>query len=88
MNNLNVDEAVATIVHESTHVEYRNKRRILRNTQYEEYRAFVREEIYRNSQNPHISTRPTMKERLDLWDLVLQLYPDLQIGKYPFGGSI
>ena len=88
LHNTNVDRAVGTIVHESTHVEYRNQKRNSSNTQYEEYRAFVREELYNNSKNPHIQTRPTMEERLEFWETVKHSYPELPQGKNPFGDSI
>ena len=52
------------MVHESTHVDFRMKKRIPNNTRYEEYRAFVREEMYKNSQDPGASQiRPTLEKR-------------------------
>ena len=88
MNNFNVEDVVGTMVHESVHVEYRNRRRIPNNTQYEEYKAFVREEIYRRSKNPNVSTKLSLNERRILWETVKKRYPDLPQGKYPFGGSV
>ena len=86
-NNMNAEDVVGTMVHESVHVEYRNQRRIRYNTQYEEYRAFVREEIYRNSKDPTIQTRPTMRKRREIWEDVKRNYDFLPLGKNPFGGS-
>ena len=62
-NHRNAKEAVGTIVHESTHVEYRYKKRIPNNTQYEEYRAAVREATYHRSNNHSKQSRPTLEER-------------------------
>ena len=87
MNNRNNDEAVGTMVHESTHVEYRHKKRRPYNSQYEEYRAFVREEIYHRSKDPDLTNRPSLEERQAIWQKILRLYPELPQGKYPFGGS-
>ncbi|MBW4536112.1 MAG: hypothetical protein KME09_19430 [Pleurocapsa minor HA4230-MV1] len=86
-NNYSTEDVVGTIVHESTHVEYRHKKRIPYNTQYEEYRAAVRERIYRNSKNPYRQTRPTLEERRRIWEDVKRDYSYLQQGKNPFGGG-
>lgn len=87
MNNWNKEQAVGTMVHESTHIEYRHQKRRQYNSQYEEYRAFVREELYYRSKNPNKQTRPTMKKRRQIWEDVKERYPLLPQGKYPFGGN-
>ena len=76
-NNFNAQEATSTIIHESTHVDYRLKKRIKTNSQYEEYRAACREFLYNNKR------RPSLKERQVLWDEVKERYPNLRIGKQP-----
>lgn len=48
----------------------------------------MREEIYKNSKEPDIQTRPTLEERRKIWERVKNDYPTLQQGKYPFGGSV
>ena len=85
---MSAEDVVGTMTHESVHVEYRNRRRIPYNTQYEEYRAAVREQIFRNSKNPNIQTRPTLEERRQIWENVKRDYHYLPQGKKPFGGSI
>ena len=86
MHQYSLADVVGTIVHESVHVEYRNKKKVAHNTQYEEYIAFVREEAYKNSKNPHIPTEPTVEDKLEIWEEVKYLYPDLEQGADPFGG--
>ena len=78
-NNFNTQDVVSTIVHESTHVDYRFNRRIKDNTQYEEYRAFCREFLYTHKR------RPNFKERRKIWETVKELYSNLETGKNPFG---
>ena len=86
-NHRNAREAVGTMVHESTHVEYRYKKRIPNNTQYEEYRAAVREATYHRSNNPDKQSRPTLRERKRIWEQIKEDYSHLEQGKHPFGGS-
>ena len=88
MNNINTESAVGTMVHESIHIEYRYQKRIPYNSQYEEYRAFMREKLYYRSKNPNLSSRPTLQQRQAIWKQIKRLYPNLPQGKYPFGGSI
>lgn len=76
-NNFNAKQAASTIIHESTHVDYRLKKRIKTNSQYEEYRALCREFLYNEKR------RPTFRERKNLWNDVKERYPDLRIGKQP-----
>ncbi|MBE1162758.1 hypothetical protein [Dyella acidiphila] len=74
------DEAASTIVHEATHQNgFFNG--IPQNTQYTEYQAFRNESLFQNG------VRPTLDERMNIWNDVQQLYPDLPQGKYPFGGQ-
>jgi hypothetical protein len=74
------DEAAATIVHEATHQNgFFNG--IPQNTQYTEYQAFRNESLFQSG------VRPTLDERMNIWNDVQQLYPDLPQGKYPFGGQ-
>ncbi|MGL6344636.1 MAG: hypothetical protein ACRC80_36490 [Waterburya sp.] len=87
MNNVNADQAVGTIVHKSTHVDYRYKKGVPYNTQYEEYRAAVRETLYHRSKDSDIQTRPTLEERRVIWEDTRRDYSYLEQGKYPFGGS-
>ena len=87
-NNMTPQDVVGTMVHESTHVDYRYRRRIKYNTQYEEYRAAVRERMYRRSLNPEIEQiRPPLRERRRIWQDVAENYSNLDEGKNPFGGS-
>ena len=84
-NNLTAKDAVGTMVHESTHVDYRYGKGIKNNTRYEEYRAAVRERMYRRSANPNIEqTRPSLKERREIWEQVNRNYSNLEVGKNPF----
>ena len=88
MNNWNKESVIGTMVHESVHVDFRFRKRIRNNTRYEEFRAFVREEMYRNSINSQSTQlRPTLQRRYEIWDEVNQRYPELDEGKYPFGGA-
>ena len=87
-NNMTPQYVVGTMVHESTHVDYRYRRRIKYNTQYEEYRAAVRERMYRRSLNPEIEQiRPPLRERRRIWQDVAENYSNLDEGKNPFRGS-
>lgn len=73
-------EAASTIVHEATHQNgfYKGKPQ---NTQFSEYQSFRNEMLFQNG------VRPSLAERLEMWNDVQSLYPDLPQGKYPFGGK-
>ncbi len=80
-HNLNVKEVISTLVHESTHLDFRLGRGIKHNSQYEEYRAFCRQYLY------EYGTRPTLEERRKIWEFI-KIEPDYQklpLGKNPFG---
>ena len=64
-------------------MEYRNQRRTGNNSQYEEYRAFVREQIFRRSKKRGVQTRPSLEERRQIWEEVKRDYFNLPQGKYP-----
>jgi hypothetical protein len=76
-NNMSPKEAISTLVHESVHVERRTKG-IIRNSLYEEYLAFVREEIYKNN-----GRRPSFEKRIEIWDKIKDYYGDLDELKDP-----
>lgn len=64
------DEAASTIVRESTHQNgFFNG--TPQNIQYTEYQAFTSESLFQNG------VRPTLDERMNNWNEVQQLYPDL-----------
>ncbi|WP_105534112.1 hypothetical protein [Solimicrobium silvestre] len=74
------EEAASTIVHEATHQNgFFNG--IPQITQYTEYQAFRNESLFQNG------VRPSLDERLNIWNDFQSLCPDLPQGKYPFGGS-
>lgn len=80
-NNLNVKEVLSTLVHESTHIDFRLGKGIKHNSQYEEYRAFCRQYLY------EYNTRPSLTERRKIWEFI-KIEPDYQklpLGKNPFG---
>ena len=83
--NYNVRQAVSTIVHESNHVDFRMRRRVKYNSQYEEFRGDVREEMYRNAADPELPVRPTLEKRYEIWEDIKKRYPELPLGKNPFG---
>jgi hypothetical protein len=72
-----VEDAVATMIHESRHIsDY--QRGILdpfKNTHLDEFRAFRREFLY------NYGRRPTLNERLDIRKSVEDLYPGLPSGR-------
>jgi hypothetical protein len=78
-NNLNIKNTISTIVHESVHVESRGKN--LSYSQYEEYRAYRREFLYRENR------RPTLAERQATWEFVQKEYDNIPVGENPFGGN-
>jgi hypothetical protein len=82
-NNLNIKDAISTLIHESVHVEQRAKG--FRNSIYEEYMAFRRELFYQKEQR-----RPSLEERKDLWKTINEIpeYQTLDERKNPFGGGI
>lgn len=75
-NHNSAQAAVASLIHESSHVD-RHRRRIPQNTQYEEYVAFRREEFYKQGR------RPTFAQRADLWETAKEQYPELPTGCLP-----
>jgi hypothetical protein len=80
LRHTSAEEAASTVVHEATHQNgfYRG---IAQNTQFTEYQAFRNESLFMNG------ARPSLSERLNIWNDVKSLYPDLPQGKYPFGGK-
>jgi len=54
-------------------------------TQYGEYRALVKEEMARRSAVPGERLRPTLDERREIWAEAQDLYPNLRMGRSPFG---
>lgn len=80
-NHLNVKEVISTLVHESTHIDFRLGKGIKNNSQFEEYRAFCRQYLY------EYNTRPSLTERRKIWEFI-KIEPDYQklpLGKNPFG---
>lgn len=80
MNNMSANDAVRTMVHESTHVDYRYGRGVS-NTKYEEFRAFCRDYLYKYGE------RPSLEERRAIWQRLNEDpdYQKLDDGRYPFG---
>lgn len=70
-------EAIATVVHESSHVRQLELgiQRYFGNTQYNEYRAFRREFLYWNGR------RPTSPERASIGEVVRKCYSNLPEGR-------
>ena len=83
MNHFNPKDVVTTLVHESTHVDYRYGRKIKNNTRYEEFRAFCRQHLY------EFNERPSLEERRQIWEFVNTDpdYKKLPQGKNPFEGN-
>ncbi|NJL53583.1 MAG: hypothetical protein HC930_18010 [Hydrococcus sp. SU_1_0] len=77
-NNLNAEEVISTMIHESTHVDFRIKKGIKPNSKYEEYKAACRSFLYDQKR------RPSFHERRQIWDDVYELYPNLRIDRVPF----
>jgi len=75
-NVQSVDDAVATVVHESSHVTQMARRIEVPHapTQMNEYLAFRREALY------SLGRRPSLAERLELMHKVRRLYPSLPSG--------
>lgn len=72
-------EVVSTLVHEATH-QKRYFQFKPKNTQYEEYLSFRNEFLFKESR------RPTFTERKEIWDVVQEYYPHLEMKKNPFKG--
>ena len=77
-NNLNAEEVISTMIHESTHVDYRVNRGIKSNSKYEEYKAACRGFLYEKKR------RPSFAERRQIWSDVYELYPNLRVYRTPF----
>jgi hypothetical protein len=77
-NNLNAEEVISTMIHESVHVDFRLKKAIKSNSKYEEYKAACRSFLY------DIKRRPSFSERRQIWTDICELYPALDIYKTPF----
>lgn len=73
-------DAASTIVHEATH-QRRAYKGLLQKNRYEEYLAF------RNEQWFERGARPTLSERRAIWESVNDLYPELPVGRNPFGAG-
>lgn len=80
LRHSSAQEAASTIVHEATHQNgfYRG---IPQNSQFTEYQAFRNEALFMNG------TRPPLSERINIWNDVKALYPELPEGRNPFGGK-
>lgn len=80
LRHSSAEEAASTIMHEATHQNgfYKGAPQ---NTQFTEYQAFRNESLFQNG------VRPSLSERLNIWNDVQSLYPHLPQGKYPFGGK-
>jgi hypothetical protein len=72
------DEVASTVVHEATH-QHKFFKGIRQNTQFSEYQAFRNELFFQ------IGIRPSLENRFNLWNDVQELYPQLNLGRYPFG---
>lgn len=80
LRHSSAEEAASTIVHEATHQNgFYNG--VAQNTQFTEYQAFRNEALFMNG------ARPSLSERINIWNDVQSLYPDLPQGKYPFRGK-
>lgn len=80
LRHSSAEEAASTIVHEATHQKgWFNG--VPQNTQFTEYQAFRNEFLFMNG------VRPSLSERMNIWNDVQSLYPDLPQGKFPFGGK-
>lgn len=79
-NNGTAKEAVATMVHESSHAKRSSLGKQI-DTQYDEYRAARREFLFVEGY------RPSLEERHSLWELVQRVYSDRPLERNPFGGQ-
>jgi hypothetical protein len=75
-NNRTADEAVSTMVHESSHAKRSFLGKI--HSQYDEYRAFRREFLFQTGR------RPTLTERQNIWRAVQEDYPNVIRERNPF----
>ena len=80
LRHSSAEEAASTVVHEATHQSGFFKG-IPQNSQYAEYQSFRNEYLFQTG------ARPSLQERLNIWNDVQELYPHLPQGKYPFGGG-
>jgi hypothetical protein len=78
-NNVDAEEAVSTLVHESSHFDTLANRPELFNTQYDEYLAARREFLFSND-----GARPSLMQRQQIWNGVQQRYSNLPVGRNPF----
>ena len=80
LRHSSAEEAASTVVHEASHQSAFFKG-VPQNTQFAEYQAFRNESFFQTG------TRPSLQERLNIWNDIQELYPCLPQGRYPFGGG-
>lgn len=79
-NNGTAKEAVSTLVHETSHGRSIQLKRSFA-TKFDEFRAFTREELFRNS-----GKRPSLERRKIIWEEIQKIYEDSPLEKNPFTG--
>ena len=78
-NNDSASEAVSTMVHETSHGRSLQLGRQF-GTQYDEFRAFTREFMFKEGR------RPTLQERQIIWERIQRNYADKPLERTPFSG--